>query len=380
MRRSRLARRLSALTAVAGTVILCSSSVASASGGWTVQPVPPTRHTAFVDSVSCRSTTACVTVGQGFPSGRHAYALLAYVWNGTSWTRQPVPPPASSSVRELTAVSCFSAVQCTAVGYYQPSPGTGFLPLAEHLAGGSWQLETVPPPPSATETALDGVSCPAPNWCMAVGVDYSTSAAAEVWNGTSWASVPTPPVGNSSTTLNKVSCTSASSCIAVGQSNDADGTEAAVAESWNGTSWTLQQLPTLAGNDNFLGGVSCSSATACTAVGEYIPTPTGNAKPLAVRWNGTAWATQSFPAGTSLVAVSCPAAASCTAAGTAGIDDAGPPQIFHWNGSGWHIVTTPVPAGSLGASLYGISCLRSGYCAAVGGYFANGQHPLAEDN
>jgi len=144
MRRSRLARRLSALTAVAGTVILCSSSVASASGGWTVQPVPPTRHTAFVDSVSCRSTTACVTVGQGFPSGRHAYALLAYVWNGTSWTRQPVPPPASSSVRELTAVSCFSAVQCTAVGYYQPSPGTGFLPLAEHLAAGPGSLRRFP--------------------------------------------------------------------------------------------------------------------------------------------------------------------------------------------------------------------------------------------
>ena len=41
-------------------------------------------------------------------------------------------------------------------------------------------------------------------------------------------------------------------------------------------------------------GASCTSASACTAVGDYV-TSTGASKTLAERWNGTAWTLQSTP-------------------------------------------------------------------------------------
>jgi hypothetical protein len=41
-------------------------------------------------------------------------------------------------------------------------------------------------------------------------------------------------------------------------------------------------------------GASCTSASVCTAVGDYV-TSTGASKTLAERWNGTAWTLQSTP-------------------------------------------------------------------------------------
>jgi hypothetical protein len=43
-----------------------------------------------------------------------------------------------------------------------------------------------------------------------------------------------------------------------------------LAEVWNGTSWAIQGTPNKAGySDSALAGVSCTSVSACTAVGAY---------------------------------------------------------------------------------------------------------------
>jgi hypothetical protein len=78
--------------------------------------------------------------------------------------------------------------------------------------------------------------------------------------------------------------------------------------------WAIQPTPNTGGWVRSLFGVSCTGATACTAVGRL-----GGAT-LAKRWNGTAGATQPTPNPTgamysALWGLSCTAANACTAVG-----------------------------------------------------------------
>ncbi len=96
--------------------------------------------------------------------------------------------------------------------------------------------------------------------------------------------------------LSGVSCTSATSCTAVGSYDDSSAeTSVTLAERWDGTSWTIQNTPNPANvHGSFLSGVSCTSATACTAVGnaavEMLTVET-----LAEHWDGTSWTIETTP-------------------------------------------------------------------------------------
>ena len=101
--------------------------------------------------------------------------------------------------------------------------------------------------------------------------------------------------------------------------------ELALAERWDGTTWSLQPVPDPAGaTDTILEAVSCPSGTACTAVG------VSDAHAVAEAWDGAAWALEPVPIpakaqGTELSGVACTAAATCTAVG-------------HWNYNGLNAV------------------------------------------
>ena len=72
---------------------------------------------------------------------------------------------------------------------------------------------------------------------------------AERWNGALWLTQSTPnPRTNDDNMLAGVSCTSASACTAV----DASGASgfAPFAEGWNGRSWSIEPVPTPAGVNN----------------------------------------------------------------------------------------------------------------------------------
>src|SRR6202035_4611038 len=88
----------------------------------------------------------------------------------------------------------------------------------------------------------------------------------ERWNGTAW-SVQASPAGRGGS-LAGVSCTSATACTAVGTTTNAAGLTAGLAEQWNGLSWRNVPTPQIPNSPYaVLSAVSCSSATACTAVG-----------------------------------------------------------------------------------------------------------------
>jgi hypothetical protein len=84
---------------------------------------------------------------------------------------------------------------------------------------------------------------------------------------------PTPnPAMTMGSALNGVSCTSATSCTAVGDYQSSNittfGAFQTVAEAWDGTSWTLRSTPNPSTSRDLLLGASCGASQTCMAVGQ----------------------------------------------------------------------------------------------------------------
>jgi hypothetical protein len=128
---------------------------------WTMHYTP----TGPLVGVSCPTENVCIAVGgQGTPA--------AASWDGTTWTTQAVPLPAGNNGGQLSSVSCTSATDCTAVGYWTDNAGPDAVPdltLAEHWDGTTWTIEPTPNPNNPVDAYLSGVSCTAPTSCTAVG-------------------------------------------------------------------------------------------------------------------------------------------------------------------------------------------------------------------
>jgi hypothetical protein len=218
---------------------------------------------------------------------------------GGAWKVEPTPNPAGAAINELSAVSCTSGRACTAVGSRAASLSSPSSTLAERWNGTGWRIQRSIVPSGAASGAFTAVSCASATACTAVGSAIGKAARqsvnlAEAWNGTSWRvqAIPTP-AGSANSSLSGVSCTSPSACTAVGDYDTAAGRVLAVAERWNGTTWRIQPVPRPA-RVTQLSGVSCPAARACTAVG-YQSNGTGDAQPLAEAWNGTRWHVQLVP-------------------------------------------------------------------------------------
>jgi hypothetical protein len=67
-----------------------------------------------------------------------------------------------------------------------------------------------------------------------------------------------------------VSCAAASACTAVGSDSTAGSQAVPMAEGWDGLTWVSEPIPNPPGSTlALLYGVSCTSASVCTAVGSY---------------------------------------------------------------------------------------------------------------
>jgi hypothetical protein len=293
---------------------------------------------------------------------------LAERWNGTGWSVQPTPTVAGEHFATLLGVSCPSTAACTAVGGQD-----GVHLRVVRWNGTSWALQAPPEPSSSFDSILQGVSCPTAAECLAVGAytpftdPNGSRTLAERWNGTAW-TITTPAALPDDGSLGGVACSAAGACTAVG-SQFVNSRWQTLAERWNGTSWTVQTTPNGAIGASFLSGVSCSSATSCVAVGyETTGATIDKRDSLALHWNGSSWTVQPTPhpagAYTTLSGVSCTAANACTAVGYR--DDGGThtPIVERWNGTSWSLQSTPAVSG--GGELWGVSCSSGTACTAVG--------------
>jgi hypothetical protein len=308
----------------------------------------------------------------------------------TTWVIQATPNPADATSPELNGISCHSSTNCVAVGFDRNATTDISQTLTEHWNGSTWKIQTPRSLPRSSNAQLWGVACPSARSCIAVGQITNSSdfqaALAEHWNGSAWTTqtVHNPAAAASGSLLFGISCSSATSCTAVGYQLPSawDPAPEPLAEHWNGSTWTIQTTPIPSGSDaGSLQAVSCVSATSCTAVGYAY----GSSYPLALlveHWNGSTWTIQTtpHPAGSNedtFNAVSCRSATACTATGFAGstADSASTTLAEHWNGRTWTIESTPNPADSPTNLFNGVSCVSSTTCSAVG---FNVIGPLAE--
>jgi hypothetical protein len=290
------------------------------------------------------------------------------------WSVVPSPSP-SPTYNELDGVSCLSASACTAVGNHSSTGSGGPSTLIESWDGTGWSV--VPSPsPSALGNFLYGVSCPSASACTAVGTQSTSSTQnnyatlIESWNGTGWSVVPSPNPGTTRNLLFGVSCVSATACTAVGDLSSTPNHSRTLIESWNGASWSVVPSPNPGSND-ILGSVSCTSAAACTAVGSYHTRSSYRA--LIESWNGTGWSVVPGPRrgiASFLDGVSCVSASACTAVGSYTINGGSQRTLIEsWNGTTWSVVSSPSRPEPV---LTDVSCSSAAACTAVGYYNSGG--------
>ena len=189
---------------------------------------------------SCVSATDCIAVGE--QAGRTAAGTLVSAliesWNGTAWSVVPSPQPGTG-----LSTACLAPQRQAA----PPSASTS-LTAQRHPGGILERHQVVVTPNPGPGSELLGVSCVSPTACTAVGDQLNSQGyyqtLTEFWNGTRWSTVPSPDKGHGTNEnfLSGVSCVSATACTAVGQYGT--GSSAPLIESWNGTRWTIVPAPT----------------------------------------------------------------------------------------------------------------------------------------
>jgi len=212
----------------------------------------------------------------------------------------------------------------------------------------------------------------------------------------SFGSYAPPGLPNSPTTTQGIACPSPSFCVAVGQYSDASGDSQGLIETYTGT-WSGQtaNYPVAPSGlvEANLQAVACTSTTVCVAVGYYNPT-NGDRLPLIDVLTGTTWSAVpvTLPIGppaafpnpeVEVPSISCPAAGSCVAVGaydtvTSSGNALVTGLILSQGATGWTTSEAPLAGLSPGANtssvaglldaLQSVSCTAVGSCVAVGGY------------
>jgi hypothetical protein len=298
--------------------------------------------------VSCGSPGNCAAGGYYTDGGRHQQGFVASERNGR-WGKAVEVPGLRALNKgrnaDVVSVSCTSAGNCVAGGYYGRNStdpylvtsGNGFV-ISER--NGRWGQATEVPGLAALNkdgnAEVSSVSCASPGNCAAGG-NYQDGSGrhqgfvASERNGRWGQAVEVPGLGalNQGGLLfagvTSVSCVSPGNCAAGGSyySDTVGHQQAFVVSAKNSTWGTAQQV---AGNLNTgasadIDTVSCGSAGNCAAGGHYKDGQ-GNLQAFVIsEVNGT-WAAArevadhlNITGDASVASVSCPSAGSCAAGG-----------------------------------------------------------------
>ncbi len=264
---------------------------------WSIQPTPnpsfqPSSgiggQDVALNDVWCGSGKTCIAVGSVSTTDYHTIKTydLTLRWDGKRWAIQT-----KMSGPGWSSLACSSAKSCLA---------TGNGPLAR-WNGRGWRSQRVPHLKGFNLTALNAVSCSSSDACMAVGRAGQQVPVAERWNGKKWSisALPTPPqlkgIRSSGTA---VACATRQTCLAFLTGTlatlDFGNVEMTGSDRWKSGRWTSQSFPSPAGlivtPQSRLAGDSCVAANACTAVGSV--SYGGRELTLAESWNGTSWTIQ----------------------------------------------------------------------------------------
>jgi hypothetical protein len=366
---------------------------------------------ADVYSVSCASPGNCSAGGYYTDGSGHTQAFVVSEVNGTWHTAIEVPGTAALNKHgnaEVNSVSCASAGNCSAGGYYKDG-SWHYQAFVVSKVNGTWR-KAIEVPGTATlnvrgDASVISLSCASAGNCSAGGqyVDSSWSGQAFVVSqvkGTWRKAIEVPGTA----TLNQggawivsVSCASAGNCSAGGTYGDGESSGVAtrqvfVVNEVNGTWRKALQVPGTAtlntGGGADMYSASCASAGNCSAAGSYF-TSYSHAF-VASEVNGT-WRTAAEVPGTAAlnqgndayaISVSCASAGNCSAGGTY-TDSSGHMQAFvvsEVNGT-WRMAVQVPGTATLNqggnAFVQSVSCASAGKCSAGGGYTDGSGHRQA---
>jgi len=244
---------------------------------------------------------------------------------------------------------------------------------------------TVPSPNDIPgDNYLYGADASAPSNVWAVGGMYASRSGTAHglvarYDGVAWRSVPRTGLPGDET-LRGVDAVSAADVWVVGDHRAGVVARATVAAHWNGTAWTREPTPN--GNPNSfnnLYGVAAAGGTVW-AVGTYVdPNSSINRRKLILQRTGGSWRVSPAPVVATyehLAAVDATGPADAWAVGSASSDiRSGPlvPLALRWNGTGWASMRPPATGST---ALAGVDARTSSDVWAVGSSSnADGRQP-----
>ena len=313
-------------------------------------------------AVSALSASDVWAIGNRRPRGFLSEDSLTEHWAGSRWS--VVPSGGHHARIELAGVAALSSDDVWAVGN-RLDHGANEFTVTEHWNGSRWAR--IPSPNGSgiyTDDELAAVSGTGPDDVWAVGFYYSPGtdvALTEHWDGTSWSIVETPPVGDNEARLTGVTALAPDDVWAVGTAYPDGGGAETLTEHWNGKDWTIVASPNYRALPTLLTAVDSVSPSDVWAVGFYEIDGTRPMLPVTAHWDGQTWrlvAAPKPPPGQqdrSLTAVSAVSRDDVWAVGN-------PATTEHWDGRHWTLVTVPTEV----RGLSGVAAVTSSDVWAVG--------------
>lgn len=353
---------------------------------------------ATVMSVSCASAGNCAVGGVYADAARHGQAFVASEVKGLWKKAREVPGTAilnADGVAGVTLVSCASAGNCSAGGYYKDAEGH-FQAFVVSETAGTWHSAMRFPGLAALEAGgsanLIALSCASSGNCAAAGNYVKGSlkgggawVVSEVRGRWHAARVLRAPSGGGAF-ITALSCGAAGDCVVAGNYRTSpQGGTAFVAKESGGRWHAAIQIPGLAalktGDLADVGSLSCPSAGNCLAGGTYDDSKLGQEVFVASEVKGAWQRAKEVPGSAALnkggddgiTSASCSTAGDCAIGGF--IEDGGAfAQGFvasQSNGT-WHSARE-VPGialldKGLGSGIDSVSCGSPGNCSAGGQY------------
>ena len=261
-------------------------------------------------SISCTAVDSCTAVG-GFWNAAGGYESFVATEVGGDWG-QASPLDFPDGVRNpeandaLNQVACSSPGNCTAVGYFRDA-GFGQQAMSVTQVDGVWG-EVVPASfPVGVQSdhgdAFTSVSCTSAGNCTAAGFymypTYQQAAMTAVEVDGAWAPAETISLpaslqaGSAYSQFQSISCSSAGNCSAVGLALDVDYQRVAIVDTEAGGTWGEAQEVTYGPGvhdptryADALGPVSCSGDGSCTAGGTFATAGGFNGAMLVTQTDG----------------------------------------------------------------------------------------------
>jgi hypothetical protein len=309
--------------------------------GWTTVPspneVPGDNYLYGADASGASNVWA---VGAVRPPRSGTSHGLVFRYDGVAW--RSVPRTGLPGDEGLLGVDAVSTTDVWVVGD-RPAGVVRGETVAAHWNGTTWTREPTPNGNPDGFNNLYGVAAAGGTvWAVGAYVDPTSSANRRKLilqrTGGSWRVSAAPRVANYER-LAAVDATGTADAWAVGAaaSDAQSGPRVPLALRWNGTTWASMAPPAPAGTA--LAGVDARTSSDVWAVGSSSDA-TGAAQPYVARFNGTAWsrvATPTLAGGGELTDVVALSSSTVVAVGRSN----GAPLVLRWNGTSWVRETTP---------------------------------------